>query len=820
MAASRNARLLLVLSAMYLALAPGARAAVREWTPAAVEEATRLNEIVFFKESVTRQHPSGPRDHFIWGEALSGEVQGLGSPSSSLPSASAARSGQLGLRLALTIQGDNPAWRISIWPEITPPIGSLARTKHLFDAYAYQPQGNLEFDLYGAAKGKGLGVAFWTANQGGPAADWTPLDPYLADTTDWQHVVVPVRDMDLSNPKADLHVASRLIIGGRGYAGTLQLDLDNIVLRSDGPEPERGPVRLNHVGYLPEGHKIALVAGSRLFDIEGRPFTVRAIDPEGQPAGEPVLSGALKLRAEFEPRLYGEWVYEADFSALRQSGRYVLEVPGVGRSVRFYVHEAVYDYLYYHMTRMFMFQRSGDCALPPKNAFEWARGPSYTDPTPFQSDPTVTRRILHGWIDAGDARVYPHGFATGRLMQGWEMTQAKHFDGQLNLPESGNGIPDFLDELRWKVTYFREMQLDSGACIGYVMPSTRSGSNPDLGRNKGWDNDPDPRLILDRRLRFDRSARLGACMAAMARFIEPYDPQDAAAFAAAALRAWNWAEQNAPEVEQGRQPDWQDDVLWFAVEMWRLTGDTKYHNVVRNFAATEDRWDSNAWKDDSAPLAWVSYALDARADPALRQAFVQRFVEDLDVLFDLSERDPYRVAVCPHGWYHAPSRLGHTAALLLTGWKLTGQDRYRDLAQDYVDYVCGRNIYRLCDVSNVAEETFSTPFNMYEWKPGREAYMPGYVCYMSVDQGANLSRFIARRVRTTRWNWFFGEPAIGMNHGLVIASMMLMEGKRHDDLITQGAFPGVTPFRPGLPCAPTPPGGPWGAEPVVPGPVE
>ena len=79
------------------------------------------------------------------------------------------------------------------------------------------------------------------ANQDSGAAEWTPLDPYLADTTDWQHVVVPVRDMDLSNPKADLHVASRLIIGGRGYAGPLQIDLDNIVLRSDGPEPERGP---------------------------------------------------------------------------------------------------------------------------------------------------------------------------------------------------------------------------------------------------------------------------------------------------------------------------------------------------------------------------------------------------------------------------------------------------------------------------------------------------------------------------------------------------------------------------------------------------
>jgi hypothetical protein len=163
--------------------------------------------------------------------------------------------------------------------------------------------------------------------------------------------------------------------------------------------------------------------------------------------------------------------------------------------------------------------------------------------------------------------------------------------------------------------------------------------------------------------------------------------------------------------------------------------------------------------------------------------------------------------------------MGRTAALLLFAWRLTGHDRYRDLAEDYVDYVCGRNVYRLCDVSNVAEETFSTPFNMYEWTPDMKAWMPGYVCYMSVDQGGNLSRFKARRVRVTRWNWFFGEPAIGMNHGLVIASMMLMQGSRYDDLINQGAFPGVKPVRPGLPFEPTPVGGPWGAEPVIPEPI-
>ncbi len=818
MSALELCRLPLVVALMCVAVLPPAHGAESQWTPDRVAEATRLNEIVFFKESTMRGTASGPQKWFLWSEVVSGEVDGLGSPATSLPSREAARSGELGLRLDLDIRGEQPVWHIQIAAEINEPIGSMARTKDLFDAYAYQPRGTLEFDLRGDGRGKGLAVALCSPDQLSEMPQWTPLDPYLRAADDWQHVVVPVADLDLSNPRSDLHIASRVLIGGRGYAGRLQIDLDDVVLRSDGPEPERGPVRLNHVGYLPAARKVAFVAGSRLFDIGGQPFFVRAVGADGQPAGEPLLEGALKLRAGFEPTVYGEWVYEADFSALRQPGRYVLEVPGVGRSVGFFVHEAVYDYLFYHLARMCMYQRNG-CALPEKNAFEWPRAACYTDPTPFESDRTKTRRILHGWIDAGDARVYPHDFETAQLILAWEMTQDKHFDGQLNLPESGNGVPDFLDELRWKAEYLREMQLDSGACIGYVMPSTRNGSNPDLGRDKGWANDPDPRLILDERFEFDRSVRLGTCMAAMARLLKPYDAQGSEAFAAAALKAWQWAERNAPKVEPGQTPDWQDDVLWAAVEMWRLTGQEQYHKVVRDLKDTPGRWDSNAWKEDSAPLAWVSYALDARADPAIRSDFVRRFAGQLDVLFDLSASDPYAVAVYPHGWYHCPGRLGETAFLLLTARNLTGEDRYRELAEEYIHYVCGRNIYRLCDISNVAEETYSTPFNMYEWMPGRTAWMPGYVVYMSVDQGANLSRFVSRRIRVTRWNWYFGEPAIGFNSGIMGAAMMLMEGTRYDDLINLGAFPGVPPYRPGLPFPPTPAGGPWGTEPVVPGPA-
>ena len=812
-AVPRSVNTCVVVLCLLLAVLPGAFGAGTEWTPAKVEEATRLKDIVFFKESLPRGHPQRPNRHFAWGGAIRGSVVGLESLSTNLPSAEAAQAGEMGLRLNITTSGDDPAWQMIVRAELMPPVGVVSRSRPFFDVHAYRPQGALEFDLRGEAKGKGLGVAFFAAYGTSARLRLTPLDPYLADTTDWQHVVVPVADMDFDTPNANLHIASDVMIGGEGWVGPLSMDLDNIVLRSDGPEPERGPVRVNHVGYLPESHKIGLVCGSRLFRLAGRPFVVREVDAQGEPHGEGIFRGELKLRTEFEPELYGEWVYEADFTPVRQTGRYVLEVPGVGSSVNFYVHDAIYEYLFYHLGRFFFYQRNG-CALPEKNAFEWVRGEIYTQPTPFLSDESKTKLVRHGWFDAGDSRLFPRTRQVGMMFLAWELSRDKHFDGQLNIPESGNGVPDFLDELRWHVEYFREMQLADGSCPGYLTTG-KGGGNPIDGRNMGYENDPDPRYIRDDRFSYDESVRICACLAMMARCLKPYDAEGAAVYGAAAVKAWDWARRNQPAQEEGETPGWQDDMLWAAVELWRLTGEERFHAVVRELADTEPDWSGFSWRYQ-AYLGWVSYVLDARGNAGLRERFRTRYVEKMDTVLETCAESPYGVVFYPHRWFLNPANVGHTGALLCIAWKLTGEEKYRDLAEEHLHYVCGRNIYRLCAISNVAQETYSWPLHMLEWIPGRETWMPGCVMHMSISHSGNLSRFVARRIRMTRVNWYFSDLCVGFNSGPVAAAMMLMEGTRYDDLIQQGAFPGVKPFRPGLPCAPTEVGV-WGTEPVIPG---
>ena len=49
-------------------------------------------------------------------------------------------------------------------------------------------------------------------------------------------------------------------------------------------------------------------------------------------------------------------------------------------------------------------------------------------------------------------------------------------DGQLNIPESGDGIPDILNEAAWGIEVWRKAQLDTGATGGWIEATSHPGN--------------------------------------------------------------------------------------------------------------------------------------------------------------------------------------------------------------------------------------------------------------------------------------------------------------------------------------------------------
>ena len=178
----------------------------------------------------------------------------------------------------------------------------------------------------------------------------------------------------------------------------------------------------------------------------------------------------------------GADVYECDFSAFNTPGEYILAVDGIGSSFPFKVEKDIYRLPFYTSIRGLYHNRSGiDLEEPfteytrpaPHNPvktpgfagklkYTTSRFIDWKDLDNSAADkPAIESGILGpidtwGWYqDAGDWDGYfTHMKIPAMLMLTWEIAPEKFADGELNLPEGTNQIPDLLDEARWLIRFF------------------------------------------------------------------------------------------------------------------------------------------------------------------------------------------------------------------------------------------------------------------------------------------------------------------------------------------------------------------------------
>ncbi len=145
-------------------------------------------------------------------------------------------------------------------------------------------------------------------------------------------------------------------------------------------------------------------------------------------------------------------VWMGDFSALATPGRYRI-VAGALQSHPFSIGPDVYDPAVRAVQRAFYFQR----AFTPIDRVH-AQGP-WTHGTDAARAPDGVRG---GWHDAGDFSLYSASLNTAAF---WLLETYADFspsDDDTGIPESGNGVPDLLDEARWGLDWLLSVQDESG----------------------------------------------------------------------------------------------------------------------------------------------------------------------------------------------------------------------------------------------------------------------------------------------------------------------------------------------------------------------
>jgi endoglucanase len=478
-----------------------------------------------------------------------------------------------------------------------------------------------------------------------------------------------------------------------------------------GGETPTNDIKVDQVGYPRSGAKIALVSAP------GQTFEVKRSSDDAT-----MFRGKLSLAAPDANS--GDTLRVADFSHLQQAGKYYLEVPGVGRSWPFPVGDGVFSRTFYLAMRAFYGQRCGTAVdLGPEF-------PGYTHAACHlqgsfhaSSGKEGPRENTGGWHDAGDYGRYivNSGITVGTLLWAWELFGPKLAHIKLNIPETGNGTPDLLNEVRWNLEWMLKMQDDDGGVWhkqtsehfpGFVMP----------------EEDRLPSLVIGTGSAPYKStcasADLAAVAAIAARVYEPYDKDFAKKNLQAAREAWTWTERypnvtfkNPPGISTGEYGDMEcgDERLWAAAELWRTTGEHAYH---RYFLANYAQYlpdlrapHAESWRE-VAPMGLWAYALatrqgaDAPACAAIRQGALSAARE----IVDRTRRNPYRVSLVAtdYAWGSNGLAANYGVQLLVTN-ALSPDPAFVEVAQDNLHYLLGRNTFSLSWVTQVGANPYRHP---------------------------------------------------------------------------------------------------------------
>ena len=478
-----------------------------------------------------------------------------------------------------------------------------------------------------------------------------------------------------------------------------------------GQENGSTSIKLDQVGYPSKAAKVALVS------VSAKTFKVKRAGDNAT-----VLEGELSA-ASADPNS-GDTVQAANFSKLQKPGKYYLEVPGVGRSWGFSIAPDVFSHTYYLAMRAFYGQRCGTAVdLGPEF-------PGYTHPACHlegsfhaSSGRQGPRNNVGGWHDAGDYGRYivNSGISVGTLLWAWELYGAKLARIKLSIPETGNGAPDLLNEVRWNLEWMLKMQDDDGGVwhkqtsdhfSGFVMPE----EDHSVSLVVGTGSQPYKSTCA--------TADLAATAAIAARVYGPFDKKFAATNLRAARQAWAWTEhypnvtfRNPPGISTGEYGDNEcgDERLWAAAELWRTSGQSVYNQYFLNnymkYMPDLRRPDPESWRVVS-PMGLWSYALARRpgADPHAVAEIRQAALDAARNIVERTRRNPYHISMLPEDYeWGSNGQVGNYGMQLLVTNALSPDPVFVETALENLHYLLGRNTFSLSWITQVGANPYRHP---------------------------------------------------------------------------------------------------------------
>jgi endoglucanase len=501
-------------------------------------------------------------------------------------------------------------------------------------------------------------------------------------------------------------------------------------------------IRVNQLGYFPNERKHATWVLDKT-DAKARtkvPMPFELVDS----------AGTVLFRGTTEP--FGldptsdTVVQRLDFSAFTTEGRNLrLRIVATDAQASRWVSDAfaIDAHLLKAMSRdalrYFYFTRSGIALKLPfvENAvWERVEGHPTDKQVPCAADAhcSYSLDVSGGWYDAGDYGKYVvnGGLSVWLLMNLWDVAQQRGFalaggrDRDLNIPESGNGLPDLLDEARWELEWMLKMQVPEG--------DPQAGLVHHKMHDEDWNALGTLPILSEKTKRTLRpvstaaTLNLAATAAQAGRIFATLDPKFAARCLTAARRAWEAAEKQptllitlADNHGGGayEDSDISDERFWAATELYLSTRDPRYFDVLSkspHYLRLDEQgtgpglFQAMDWRSMAA-LGNISLALDTQLVPKVARERSQAAIVAVGQRYlALSKADGFGQPYAgTHYTWGSNSYLLNNGIILAYAHAFSKERRFLEGAIAAIDYLLGRNALGKSYISGYGKRPLRNP---------------------------------------------------------------------------------------------------------------
>ena len=327
-----------------------------------------------------------------------------------------------------------------------------------------------------------------------------------------------------------------------------------------------------------------------------------------------------------------------------------------------------------------------------------------------------------GHHDAGDYNPRSHIDVAQILMDAYEIAPKKFYDGQLNIPEKDNGIPDILDEALWALKLWIGLQDEDGG----VYNGTESDGDPNFFQTVELDPKGDYTYAKDSRGSF----RFAGAMAHASRLLRSVGKKEMADdYLKRARRAYDWGVAHKPETNDEKKYGsyYTTQLAYAAAQLFHTTGEDDYHQAFL---------DNTPWKknpkakmlpsDNSYDLSLAAYAYaavpPAKADAAVHSDVVRAICEEADQYVEASNKAPYKFVRHPY----APINWGtgayeHFLPVVWHAWAFTDNKlkvkSYREAMIKTADNTLGCNPLDICWIVGLGSNSIHAPLHNSRFNP-------------------------------------------------------------------------------------------------------